>query len=90
MTPEAVGRALLDKVGRAKELVRLLDAQTPTPEWLLEELGFAWHEAQGEAAAAYEHWRRTPGREAYARYRASQDRADTAQDVLQAAYAATG
>ena len=33
------------------------------------------------------HWRRIPGREAYTLHRASQDRADTAQDVLQVALA---
>jgi hypothetical protein len=80
-------KALLDGVERADELAQLLGSDSPTPAWLLEELGFAWREAQGEAAAAYDHWRRTPGREAYARYRASQDRADTAQDLLQVASA---
>jgi hypothetical protein len=87
MRSDAVSRALLDKLGSAKELVKLLDARTPTPDWLLEELGSAWREAQGEAATAYDDWRRSPGREAYALYRASQDRADTAQDVLQVAFA---
>jgi hypothetical protein len=70
MTPYGGSRALLDAVDGAQELADLLDPQAPTPPWLLEELSFAWREAQGEAAAAYDHWRRTPGREAYARYRA--------------------
>jgi hypothetical protein len=90
MTPDGLSRALLDKVARAKELVKLFDAQTPTPDWLLEDLGFAWREAQGEAAEAYDHWRHTPGVEGYACYRASQDRADAAQDVLQVAVALAG
>jgi hypothetical protein len=86
MNRDSGSRALLDEVGRTEELAELLDPESPTPPWLLEELDFAWREAQGEAAAAYEHWRTSPGREAYARYRASQDRADTAQDVLQLAF----
>jgi hypothetical protein len=90
MRPDGLSRALLDKVGHAKDLVNLLDDQTPTPDWLLEELSSTWREAQGEAAEAYDHWRRSRGRDAYARYRASQDQADTAQDVLQVAFAAGG
>jgi hypothetical protein len=65
-----------------------LDPQAPKPAWLLEELRFAWREAQGEAAEAYDHWGRLPGHEAYTLHRASQDQAETAQDALQVAFAA--
>jgi hypothetical protein len=55
--------------------------------WLLEELGFAWQEAQFEATLAYRHWCRFRDRGAYATYRAAQDRADAAQDALGEQYA---
>jgi hypothetical protein len=87
MSSDGRSRAVLDEVESAQEFATLLDPQAPKPAWLLEELRFAWREAQGEAAEAYDHWRRIPGREAYTLYRASQDRADTAQDVLQVAFA---
>jgi len=50
--------------------------------WVLEELTFAWRDAQVEASLAYCHWRRMGDRTAYAIYRAAQDRADAAQDAL--------
>jgi hypothetical protein len=53
--------------------------------WFRDELAFAWRTAQDEAVAAYEAWRRSPGRTAYAVYRAAQDRTDQAQDVLASA-----
>jgi hypothetical protein len=49
---------------------------------LFEELNFVWREAQAEANLAYEASRRSPCLEAYAVYRAAQDRADAAQDDL--------
>jgi hypothetical protein len=49
---------------------------------MLEELSFVRREAQAEATVAYEDWRLWPGGEAYAVYRAAQDRADAAQDDL--------
>jgi hypothetical protein len=49
---------------------------------MLEELSFVRREAQAEANLAYEDWRRIQSREAYAVYRAAQDRADAAQDDL--------
>jgi hypothetical protein len=81
MSSEGRSRAVLDEVEAPRSSPTLLDPQAPKPAWLLEELRFAWREAQGEAAEAYDHWGRIPGREAYTLYRASQDRAETAQDV---------
>jgi len=49
---------------------------------ILEELSFVRREAQAEADAAYLAWLDEPRREAYAVYRAAQDRADAAQDDL--------
>lgn len=42
----------------------------------------AFRAARAEADAALEHWRAWPGAEAYAVYRAAEDRADAAQDSL--------
>jgi hypothetical protein len=44
----------------------------------------AWRAAQEEAALAYAGWCRHLGRESYVVYRAAQDRADRAQEVLAA------
>jgi hypothetical protein len=52
--------------------------------WLYDELVLAWHAAEAEALAAYRTWCVWPGREAYAGYRAAQDRADAAQEALAA------
>jgi hypothetical protein len=49
---------------------------------MLEELSFVRREAQAEADLAYEDWRFVRSRDAYAVYRAAQDRADAAQDDL--------
>src|SRR5437763_15359161 len=49
---------------------------------ILEELSFVRREAQAEADFAYEGWRSRPCVDAYAVYRAAQDRADGAQDDL--------
>jgi hypothetical protein len=53
--------------------------------WLRDELALSWRAAQDDAVAAYREWCRSPGPSPYARYRAAQDRADQAQDVLAAA-----
>lgn len=87
MTPEGTGEALFDQLGRALQIARPLPAQTPTPDWLLAELTCAWRDAQAEATAAYKHWHRASGREAYVVYVASQDRADAAQRTLELAFA---
>jgi hypothetical protein len=44
----------------------------------------AWREAQARARLSYQQWCRSPGEAAYARYRAAQDQADSAQDKLHA------
>jgi len=49
---------------------------------MLEELSFVRYEAQVEADLAYEDWCYLRSRDAYAVYRAAQDRADAAQDDL--------
>ncbi len=51
---------------------------------LFEELSAARRSAQAEADRAYERWSRHPTDEAYAAYRAAQDRADAALDQLAA------
>jgi hypothetical protein len=49
---------------------------------MLEEVNYVRREAQAEADLAYEDWRTLRCRDAYAVYRAAQDRADAAQDDL--------
>jgi hypothetical protein len=49
---------------------------------ILEELSFVRREAQAEADEAYEDWKLLSSPDAYAVYRAAQDRADAAQDDL--------
>jgi hypothetical protein len=51
-------------------------------DWVHDELAFVREAAQAEAGHAYDVWCSTPSAEAYARYRAAQDRADAAQDEL--------
>jgi hypothetical protein len=41
-----------------------------------------WSAARAEANLAYIAWCRRPGRDAYAVYRAAEDRADAAEDAL--------
>ena len=42
----------------------------------------AWRDAAEEAGGALADWRAAPGPDAYAAYRAAQDREDAAQDAL--------
>ena len=51
---------------------------------VLEELSAARRAAQAEADQAYLRWTHAPSEDAYAAYRAAQDRADAAQDQLAA------
>jgi hypothetical protein len=60
---------------------RLAGAGVPTT-WIQDELRDAWRDAQAEAVSAYCGWRNEPGAAAYVVYRAAQDRADAAQDML--------
>lgn len=52
--------------------------------WLLEEMRFEWREAEAIADEAMACWADLRTAEAYAVYRATQDRADAAQDELAA------
>jgi hypothetical protein len=70
------------------ELRVLLDAVPDTREIVLRRThGWsaaldAWRDAGEEATAAYRSWRGSRTRDAYAVYRAAQDREDAAQDTL--------
>ena len=57
---------------------------------VVDKLTLAWREAHARARLAYEHWALCPGEAAYARYRAAQDQADSAQDALHAHHARDG
>jgi hypothetical protein len=74
-------RALLDQVADTRELV-LRRNTAYGPAW--NEAYAAWSDAHEEAEDAYLRWRRDGGTEAYARFRAAQDREDAAQDALAA------
>ncbi len=80
MGRDHVERALLTVRGQRYEFT-LTEAAVHERE-LLEELGFVRREAQAEADTAYLDWLADPSGEAYAVYRAAQDRADAAQDDL--------
>jgi hypothetical protein len=78
MSPEH--RALLTQTGAERGTA--IEQPSRHDYALLEELGFVRREAQAEADIAYAEWRDRPSAEAYAVYRAAQDRADAAQDDL--------
>jgi hypothetical protein len=61
--------------------IRVLAAEADAA-WLADELTYTWRSAQDEAVVAYRGWCESPGPSEYAVYRAAQDRADQAQDVL--------
>jgi hypothetical protein len=68
-------KRLLDQVPDHGELVlRREDARSAAYA--------AWVDAHEEARTAYAEWRRLQTAEAYAAYRAAQDREDAAQDTL--------
>ncbi len=68
-------RAPLDQVPDTRELILRREATwAPVHD--------AWFDAREDAADAYGDWVRTGSAEAYAAYRAAQDREDAAQDVL--------
>lgn len=72
-TPEL--KDLLDEVPDTREIILL--RTTPEDPNLV-----VWRDAADDARRAYACWRRTSGLEAYAVYRAAQDREDAAQDAL--------
>jgi hypothetical protein len=55
-----------------------------TPGQLHDQRFAIWSAARAEANLAYDAWCLQPGREAYAVYRAAEDRADAAEDTLYA------
>ena len=61
---------------------RFLPPADPEVRQDRDELYAIWCAARAEANIAYDGWRMSPGREAYAAYRAAEDRADAAQDAL--------
>jgi hypothetical protein len=70
------------------ELKNLLDQVADTRELVLRRVGAwsatydAWNDAHAEAEEALRDWRALGTAEAYATYRAAQDREDAAQDAL--------
>ena len=62
--------------------INILELAAADAMWFRDELAYAWRVAQDEAVAAYDAWNESPGRATYAVYRAAQDRADQAQQVL--------
>jgi len=71
----------------AQQLHDLLEAVPDTREIVVghpadDGLLAAWRAAHAEASDALEAWRAWPGRDAFATYRAAQDRADAAQDAI--------
>jgi hypothetical protein len=70
-------KVLLDQVQDTRELV-LRRAATWAP------VHDAWSDAREDAGAAYLIWRSRGSADAYAAYRAAQDREDAAQDALAA------
>jgi hypothetical protein len=77
MSRDQVVNELLERRARREARQRHVECG-----WMSEELADAWRAAQDEATNAYELWSELPGRDAYAVYRAAQDRADEAQDAL--------
>jgi hypothetical protein len=79
MSDDELLTTLLAERDRMREL--LLASGTPLC-WAVDELVAVWRDAHAHARLAYEHWRGSPGGDAYAAYRAAQDRADAAQSAL--------
>jgi hypothetical protein len=79
MTIEDEIRALLAHVDETTELLLAAGADR---NWALDQLNHEWQLARRLARRAYEQWLHSPGHETYTTYRAAQDRADAAQDVL--------
>ena len=72
-------KELLDQVGDTRELIlRRAAGLGPAFNAVYD----AWSDAHEEAEHAYVAWRSSGGADAYALYRAAQDREDAAQDAL--------
>lgn len=82
-------RQLLEHVEDTREIV-LREPEAPDEQWRLDELRVVWSAARAEANLAYDAWRARRGRDAYAVYRAAEDRADAAEDALAAEAGASG
>ena len=81
-------RQLLEDVEDTREIV-LADRVAITEAREVAELQTVWSAARAEANLAYDAWRTTGGDDAYATYRAAEDRADAAEDALAAACVAS-
>jgi hypothetical protein len=71
-------KQLLDQVPDTRELV--LRARGRAADWSV--AYDAWCDACDDTVEALVAWRRWPGRDRYATYRAAQDREDAAQEAL--------
>ena len=80
VTPEETTERLLDGLEDASELAAIADELPPA--CVYDELAFVHREAAATARLAFDRWCGTSDRDAYAAYRAAQDRADAAQDAL--------
>jgi hypothetical protein len=69
----------LDAIPDTGEIVIVLPSPPEVDEMLA-----AWRHAHAEATAALERWCTSRTREAFAAFRAAEDRADAAQDALAA------
>src|SRR5918997_1021539 len=74
-------RQLLEHVEDTREIVLRGRGLSGSPSEL-DERHAVWGAARAEANLAYEAWRSAGGGEAYAVYRAAEDRADAAEDTL--------
>jgi hypothetical protein len=79
MTDDELLTMLVSERDRTRDLLRA--SGTPLC-WAVDDLIAAWRDAHAHARHAYEQWRSSPGVDAYAAYRAAQDRADAAQGAL--------
>jgi len=77
-------RQLLEDVEDTREIVLADRAAIPEVREVAE-LQTVWSAARAEANLAYDAWRAAGGDDAYATYRAAEDRADAAEDALAAA-----
>jgi hypothetical protein len=72
-------KTLLDQIADTRELILRHEAE---PERLWSPVYVAWSDAHEDAERALGTWRGSGSGEAYAAYRAAQDREDAAQDAL--------